>query len=993
MDVILNGLNNAQKDAVTSSSSILQVLAPPGSGKTKTLTARVAYLLTHYGYAPWDIICCTFTVKAAREMRERLRGLIGEGLESKLILGTFHSICRRYLVRYGNKIGLPKGFGIADSADSISIVKRVIKRRKIGIDPSTARSRISHRKARGVSYDEDTPSRAGNKCSVEQQQFRLVFTDYEDELKSTNLLDYDDLLLRCLELLQKHPECVSNVQAVLIDEFQDTNTVQFELMKLFSCAKSRITIVGDPDQSIYSFRAAEVANLLHMQRHYVDTNVIHLEENYRSCGAILSSAQDIIEQDTSRPNKRLKATHAYGSLPTFRRLPSAFAEASWIVIEIQRLIALSGKMLNYSDFVILLRSAALSRLIESAMGKAGVPYRMVGGFRFFDRVEVRILLDYLRTICQPQNNDAFLAVINVPARGIGDKTIKDLVEEADAAKIPLFTFVRDIIRSKRTSICKLRTRIKQNLASLVEIVFTAREKMTACASNSAPKVLLQFLIEKLFYKEFIEKTYREDPEARWTNVEELLAQAEDITSLAMTAESEALPAIEGVEQQESDGGQEALARFLANIALSSEVQTDDDGSQQRVTISTIHAAKGLEWPVVFIPALYEGSIPHSRAEDTDEERRLLYVAMTRAQGLLYLSHPFRGSRSNEETKCSQFIAPRSLTRFFQEAGPVINDELLRCLARSLRRELPREGTIVEEMQKLRSLHDDLWPLTGEPGEEEQRRWAKPATEQFRSRESSGVGDYQTSYTVSSTMDQIQTFSMPNANLSTGFTTAAHHMQTVNVTDKEPLAADARHFKAPVRIEKPRVKPSDQKGIASFFGTSPKKGEVSSVSSVVDTQITQPDHRPKQSSKDSTIVAGCPPRPLLASGSPHHSVPKTQPTSKVPHHLLSHRLPPTGNQILKRPRPLTNSDDNFRRKRHDLHSSSPPPEPCDSQGNRDKENVTQPTRNDGFEPVLLNQQTTMMKLQQNQSQGTGVGRKTYGIRRSMNGWADRMKRAM
>lgn len=996
MDHLLNGLNNAQKDAVTSPSPVLQVLAPPGSGKTKTLTARVAYLLIHHGYAPWNIICCTFTIKASREMRERLRGLIGDKLESKLILGTFHSICRRYLVTYGNKIGLQKGFGIADSSDSLAIIKRIVKRLQLSIEPSAARSRISHQKAQGGHPNELD---AGRKRTLNQQEFWTVFAEYEAELVMSNLLDYDDLLLRCLQLLRDHPECVSNIEAVLIDEFQDTNTVQFELMKRFASAQKRITIVGDPDQSIYGFRSAEIKNLTLMRQYYPDTTVINLEENYRSSAAILSSAQDVIEQDISRPNKRLKPTHQYGTLPTFRKLPSAVAEASWLVLEIQRAKAMTGRMLEFSDFAILLRSAALSRLIESAMGKAGIPYKMVGGSRFFDRKEIRILLDYLRTICQPQNNDAFMAVINVPSRKIGDQTIKSLVEEAQEKKVSLFTYVHAIVQRKRKPKKQLMKAAEQNLAALVSLIQSSKEKLKIAEPRHAPKILLEHIIKKLSFKEYLEKTFPEDEENRWANVEELLAQAEDMSTLPTTADSEELPLIEGVEQQINDGGEEALSRFLANISLSSEIQSDDDGSQQKVTISTIHAAKGLEWPVVFIPAVYQGSIPHSRAEDTDEERRLLYVAMTRAQALLYLSLPMRQSRDNEGTTCSTFIRQRALSRYFQDAGPTFDDLLVKSVAHTLRRGLPSEETIVEEMQKLRSISDDLWPLDGTPGEQECRRreeqqsgsadtWFTTTLQaQDAGAATSGGGGFYQSFPAASTMDQALSFSRPG----NGFTTASHHLQHNVAVDVSQVEQGERHALPKIdKSSKEFQKEACQSSIANFFSSSSSSKSLKALQpSNPKPQVPRsvyPNHsgfRPIPTAHSSIITTENTLPDLPANANP-----------TLPQHLINRRLPNASSALtagFKRPRPLTDVEPNTKRRHEVLHSSSPPPEQQYTDG--DESNEGKKTEEaegagyGGYKPVqtMLAGGTTMSHLQQN------GGRKTLGVRRTFNGWADRMNR--
>ena len=656
MDLSAAGLNAAQYTAVTSPSSVLQILAPPGSGKTKTLTSRVAYLLSHYGYKPWNILCLTFTIKSAREMKERIAKLIGNGTEARLILGTFHSVCRRYLVTYGHLIDLRKSFGIADSSDSLSIIKRVVKRMNLKIDPRRAQSRISSSKSRGITYAEMVKEEAKKKRKdVDQQEFLLVFEAYEDQLDKSNLLDYDDLLLRCVDLLRQHPECVSNVEVVLIDEFQDTNLVQFDLMREFAWKNKRITTVGDPDQSIYGWRSAETENINRMQDLYGDTLVIHLEENYRSSGAIILSAREVIEQDVSRIPRPLLPTHCPGTVPVLRRVPSAEIEALWIVSEIQRCAALAGDLLKYSDYAVLLRSAALSRHIESAMGRAGITYRMVGGQRFFDRVEIKILLDYLRVISQPKNNDALARIINIPSRGIGPATVKILLETAETAKTSLWYLIRTIIQGAGPNI-KISKQAQQGLGSLVHLVSTAMRRLADVRDPYSPELLLRHIAQKLQFEMYLKKAHEQDYDTRWANVEELFAQASDYqisipnTIAQDDADYESLPVIEGIEQAQGSPAEEALSKFLANVALATEVQRVEEGEdgvaapQHRVTLSTMHAAKGLEWPVVFIPSAYEGSIPHSRAEDTDEERRLLYVAMTRAQALLYISCPTKNSQ-------------------------------------------------------------------------------------------------------------------------------------------------------------------------------------------------------------------------------------------------------------------------------------------------------------------------------------------------------------
>ena len=598
-------------------------------------------------------------------MKERISELIGNGMEARLILGTFHSVCRRYLVCYGHLIGIRKGFGIADTSDSASIIKRIIKRLNLNIEPTKAKARISSSKSRGVGYAEVAQQEAKKTTTtttknLDHEEFARVFEAYENQLEKSNLLDYDDLLLRCVDLLRQHPTCVSNVEVVLIDEFQDTNLVQFDLMRLFAAKKRRVTTVGDPDQSIYGWRSAEITNLRRMQKQYPDTLVIHLEDNYRSSGAILLAAREVIEQDESRVPRPLLPTHCPGTVPVLRRLPSAEIEASWIISEILRSIGMTGGLLAYSDFAILLRSASLSRNIESAMGKAGLPYRMVGGPKFFDRVEIKILLDYLRVVSQPNNNDALVRIVNVPARGLGATTVKALLEEAEAKGRSFWALSKDVIQGHTISNTRISKPAQQRLSSLINIILTARRKMSDTRAVVSPEELLKYIMKKLDFQAYLEKAYENDHEARWANVEELLAQAADNTSILdervveSEGDEESLPNIQGLEQQQSNPAEDALSKFLANVVLATELQREDESDEgeaakAHITISTIHAAKGLEWPVVFIPSAYQGSLPHSRAEDTDEERRLLYVAMTRAQALLYMSCPARNSQRGKHS--------------------------------------------------------------------------------------------------------------------------------------------------------------------------------------------------------------------------------------------------------------------------------------------------------------------------------------------------------
>ena len=725
MDELLDGLNPAQRLAVISPAASLQVLAPPGSGKTKTLTARVSHFITQRGIAPWNIIVCTFTVKAANEMKERITGVIGEQRAKKLVLGTFHSVARRFLAQYGQNIGIEKNFGIADMSDSKAIITRIIKRNMLGIEPHVAGGRISSLKAKSISCSQYAAT-----AKNAEQEFALVYTAYEEALQASNLLDYDDLLLRCADLLRQHPGCVSNVEAVLIDEFQDTNTVQLELMCLFAQYKKHVTVVGDPDQSIYGWRNAEIKNLERMEQRFRETEVIHLEENYRSAAAILKSAQKVIEQDDSRPAKSLKPTFGQGDRPVLRKLPSADAEARWLVSEIQRVQSLTADLITYNDFAILLRSASVSRHVESALGKAGIPYRMVGGTKFFDRVEIKLVLDYLRVINQPEHNDALIRIINMPTRGVGDVTVKSLIEEANKKKICLWKLIRESAQGISRPRTKISAQAEKGISEFTNLVLTGKKKLAGSDGEQAsPCELVEWILKKLKFDVFLKKKYPDDHETRWANIEELKAQTADLSNAIAQGtefvEAELLPEIDGIEQRHLSNTEDTLTLFLANIALSSQIQqkTEEDAeqAQQHVTISTIHAAKGLEWPVVFIPACYQGHIPHSRSEDTDEERRLLYVGMTRAQALLYLSYPNRNSQSSETTM-SIFLSQPGVDDFFDDRGPKLEDHAVMELAKTLRRERPVETAIWEARLHFENLEDDYWPVDGTFPEAESRKW-------------------------------------------------------------------------------------------------------------------------------------------------------------------------------------------------------------------------------------------------------------------------------
>ena len=965
MENIVHGLNPAQRAAVTSPASVLQVLAPPGSGKTKTLTARVAYLIAHQQLKPWNIITCTFTKKAANEMKERIRNFVGEGLSKQIRLGTFHAIAVQYLRQYGQHIGLEKDFGIADASDSKAILKRIIKKHDFTIEPSQALGRISAQKVRGL----DSEHLAQKAKNIEQQEFAQVFVEYEAELKASNLLDYDDLLLRCSFLMKTHPQCVSNVEAVLIDEFQDTNNIQYDLMSLFAQRRNVVTIVGDPDQSIYGFRNAEIKNLTRMKQQWPDTLTINLKENYRSSGAILHAAQKIIEQDESRPPKKLQATHSPGQRPVLRKLPTAAAEAAWLVFEIKRMRALTGHMLQPSDFAILLRSAALSRVIEAALGKEGVPYRMVGGVKFFERAEVKLIIDYLRVINQPNNNEAVERIVNVPARRVGDPTVKSLRDEASNKGISLWSLICGVRQGCIKAATKLSPSADKGLKLFIKVILNGQKKLNAAETGQPSLVdLIQDIAKWIDMQTYLKNKYDKEHEARWSNIEELIALAADASDpekMKAMMEADILPTIDDLEQR-LPAGEDVLSIFLANVALTTSAEekaAERTEPIQQVTISTIHSAKGLEWPVVFIPACFEGSIPHSRSDDNDEERRLLYVGMTRAQAMLYLSCPVKNTQ-REDTTMSSFLTQSGVSSFFEEHGPSMSLAAANGLASTLRRESSSGVAFEEGKMSLERDEDNYWPLDGEQAPEELAKWNCGKSDNALP----GFGTARQTSQFSSTattMDQQQGSKNEPAKTNIGF---------VSVKDKYEELVEENRLKAIDKRVEGRMKTND----VALKG---RKRQIEGQGSIVGFFAKKRQPSPEISALTSYVEQQQPLREISNGIQPD----KSNPTASGPLALPPHKL---RTAALSKVAPLKPSlqDSGYvflsssptKPENEENHPSDPaaPGEPNEDIA------ITQPQP----KPASTFHATSIQSLHQNAPRG-----KRYGVRPSFNGWANRERK--
>ncbi|KAI0830033.1 P-loop containing nucleoside triphosphate hydrolase protein [Hypoxylon sp. FL0890] len=796
---LFKSLNQAQSRAVSSGVPTVAILAGPGSGKTHTLTSRVVWLIDHVGIRPCDVMVATFTVKAANEMKSRIGQALGDGREKKIILGTFHSIARRYLARYGKRIGLDPKFGIADDSDSRAVIKRICKRLEAPVDPALARGWISKRKAKGTSDEQAVKAKNGN--GIESKALEQCYQEYQSYLERSNLLDYDDLLVRCVELLRQWPDCVENIQTVLIDEYQDTNGAQYDLMKLFAQKNRRITVVGDPDQSIYGWRSAEIRNLHRLLRDFPGTDEISLEENYRSSSSILDASLRVIQQDQERYKKILVPVHAKGTRPVLRMLKNSSVEADWIVSEIKRIKAMSGNMVKSDDIAILLRSASLSRHIESALGRAGIAYRMVGGFKFYERAEIKTILDYLRVIHQPDNNDALARIMNVPKRGIGDVTARSLLEEAERNSMSLWNLLGKHCRGERIAKTTIRKQTEQKISGgLLKLITSLRSRLQPEEGTPANLVeIINQLLKDLQFEKHLEETYGPEYELRWANVEEFVNLAAEFMHQD-EPEEEVLPILEDDDDLLPDN--DALSRFLANVALASDKQTDDKDKEAKpqVTVSTIHAAKGLEWPVVFVPAVYKGSIPHIRSDDLNEERRLLYVAMTRAQALLYLSCPqYASTGSKEVIQLSPFVdkLPSSI---FLKKGPSLDRSVMSEVARILRRSLPPEDVIYKGLPMMSLVEDNLLPVdpdqvqTGSsgivnsnvysqrPGQNKRQKLNHPSVQIAEESVEGWAAPYPT------TMQRSTSFTVPHPPPQLGFTTAGAHYASVSTTTKPSQGA-------------------------------------------------------------------------------------------------------------------------------------------------------------------------------------------------------------
>ena len=630
-DGILEGLNEAQRRAVQTTEGPLLVIAGPGSGKTRVITRRIAFLVKEMGIQPWKILAVTFTNKAAKEMRQRLFGKSDKDPSAPLFylrsqgqalsVSTFHGFCVRVLNQFGHFIGLERGFSIFDTDDQMDLVKAAMEEE--GLDPKYFPPRailgiISHAKS---NLKDAQALLLGAENAFEEASGR-VYERYQELLDRNSAVDFDDLLMRTVELFRRSPDTLEYYQErfryLLVDEFQDTNVGQYELSKQISDSHKNICVVGDPDQSIYSWRSADVRNILDFRKDFPEAKVVSLEINYRSTGTIIEAAKGVISSNRHRPEKDIRASRHQGKPLVVYETYDVEEEAYFVVTQISNLLRKTETSL--SDCAVMYRTNAQSRALEEACLHRGMPYHVVGGIKFYHRAEVRDIIAYLRLINNEDDDVSLMRIINKPRRGIGRKSLdqlQDLGREKASSIYPILRTLKGREKGKAIPL-GLPPRLAKPLTDFVNLMEDLRES----AAEMGTVKLLDKLLRGINYQDFL-RAAGDDWEDKWENVRELRRAAG---------------------QYDGMGEGEGLTAFLEHLALVAEVDSLDE-TADAITLITLHQAKGLEYPVVFIVGLQEGLLPHSRSLDDpnqlEEERRLFYVGITRCMDRLFLTRAFR----------------------------------------------------------------------------------------------------------------------------------------------------------------------------------------------------------------------------------------------------------------------------------------------------------------------------------------------------------------
>ena len=617
MHPLLNGMNEKQSEAVRTTEGPLLIMAGAGSGKTRVLTHRIAYLIDEKMVNPWNILAITFTNKAAREMRERAMAL--NPATQDTLIATFHSMCVRILRREGDHIGYNRHFTIVDPGEQRTLMKRILK--QLNLDPKKWNERAILGTISNAKNDLlDEVAYEGLAADMYSQIVAKCYKLYQEELRRSEAMDFDDLIMLTLRLFDEHPDVLAyyqqRYQYIHVDEYQDTNHAQYQLVKLLASRFKNICVVGDADQSIYGWRGADMQNILDFEKDYPEAKVVLLEENYRSTKKILQAANDVIKNNHNRRDKKLWTQNDDGQQIIYYTGRNETEEAIFVASIIDQLVGETGR--RFKDFAVLYRTNAQSRTIEEALLKSNIPYTMVGGTKFYSRKEIRDVIAYLNVVANSNDNISFERIVNEPKRGVGPGTLERIRQFANLQDMSLLEASANIMMAP------IKGKAAQAVYALGNMVLNLRDQLDRLSLTE----LTEALLDQSGYLEALQIQKTLESEARIENIEEFLS----VTKNFDEAEDDG---------PEGESGLERLSRFLNDLALIAD--TDDaDSEAAEVTLMTLHAAKGLEFPIVFLIGMEEGVFPLTRsteeADDLEEERRLAYVGITRAEEVLYLTN-------------------------------------------------------------------------------------------------------------------------------------------------------------------------------------------------------------------------------------------------------------------------------------------------------------------------------------------------------------------
>ena len=610
MQNLIEELNNKQKEAVLAVDGPCLVIAGAGSGKTKVLTHKIAYLISEKNVKPWNILAITFTNKAASEMKQRVENIVGN-VAQEMWMGTFHSICVRILRKYIDRIGFDTSFLIFDTSDQKTIVKECLKTLNIDDKMFTDRSVLAE--ISNAKNEMLTPKAYQTKYAGEYRKEIIgkVYELYQKRLKENNAVDFDDIINYTIDILTNNPDVLQHYtdkfKYVLVDEYQDTNKAQFTLVSILASRYGNITVVGDNDQGIYSFRGADITNILNFEKDFPGTKIIKLEQNYRCTGNILKAANSVIKHNENKYEKKLWTENEEGALPCLYQAEDEYDEARYIVEQIQHLK--TEEYFKPKDFVILYRMNAQSRAIEDILRREDIPYKVVGGVKFYERKEIKDAIAYLRLVQNPSDNISLKRIINEPKRGIGKTSLDNISQISDETGTSMYEIIKNAENYGLN-------RIKANSNEFINLIEDLRKRKETLSISE----LLKEVLNKSGYTKALENEQSVEAETRIQNLEEFLTVAMEF---------------------EEESADNSLAEFLESITLSSDIDGMED-EENSVTLMTLHSAKGLEFPAVFLVGMEEGIFPGYKSigepKELEEERRLFYVGITRAKRFLYLSY-------------------------------------------------------------------------------------------------------------------------------------------------------------------------------------------------------------------------------------------------------------------------------------------------------------------------------------------------------------------